>query len=122
MPRTSCDNAGLVAEIPLHAAHTGRELPMMSLVALMLGGVLSQAAPPTPAGDRVELERLERVWNEAHEQGDASALDALWAPDLAVTVPGMPVMGKADSLAIWRSGRMKWRVVAWHASDAPKRK
>jgi hypothetical protein len=33
--------------------------------------------------DTGELERLEKVWNEAHERGDADALQALWADDLA---------------------------------------
>jgi len=61
------------------------------------------------ARDRAELERLERAWNEAHERGDAAALDALWAAELVVTVPGMPVMKKAESLAIWKSGRMKFQ-------------
>jgi hypothetical protein len=41
-------------------------------------------------------------------RGDAAALDELWAAELIVTVPAMPVMRKADSLAIWQSGRMKF--------------
>jgi ketosteroid isomerase-like protein len=64
--------------------------------------------------DRAELGRLERVWNEAHERGDAAALDALWAPELVVTVPGMAPMGKDESLAIWRSGRIRFtRYETW---------
>ena len=143
---------------------------LLCLAGLAIAAPVQSVVVPS-AGDRAELERLEQVWNEAHERGDAAALDALWAPELTVTVPGMPVMRKADSLAIWRSGRMKferyatsalefrvqgdtaivngrlerarvvngtraaddwlftkvyqrqgssWRVVAWHASDAPK--
>jgi ketosteroid isomerase-like protein len=81
-------------------------------------GMISQAVSPAPsAADRVELERLERVWNEAHERGDAIALDAMWAPELTVTVPGMAVMHKADSLAIWQSGRMRFERYATSALE-----
>ncbi|MBO0911115.1 MAG: nuclear transport factor 2 family protein [Acidobacteria bacterium] len=59
-------------------------------------------------GDTSELHRLERVWNESHERGDADALDALWADDMEVAVPKMPVMQKADVLKFARSGRMKF--------------
>jgi len=55
-----------------------------------------------------ELERLETVWNEAHEHGDATVLDKLWADDMEVAVPKMPVMTKADALEFARSGRMKF--------------
>jgi ketosteroid isomerase-like protein len=60
------------------------------------------------AGDIKELTRLENVWNDAHERGDAKTLDQLWADDLVVTVPDMPVSNKEESLAIWRSGKMKF--------------
>jgi len=62
----------------------------------------------TNAADQSELERLERKWNEAHLRGDTAALDDLWADELVVTVPKMQVMNKAQSLAIWRTGRMKF--------------
>jgi hypothetical protein len=58
--------------------------------------------------DSRELQRLERIWNEAHERGDAEALDGLWAEDMDVVVPKMPVMQKADVLEFARSGRMKF--------------
>jgi ketosteroid isomerase-like protein len=54
------------------------------------------------------LERLETVWNEAHEHGDADTLDKLWSDDMEVAVPKMPVMSKADVLKFARSGRMKF--------------
>lgn len=60
------------------------------------------------ASDIKELTRLEKVWNDAHVSGDAEALDRLWADDLFVTVPDMPVMSKDEWLAIWRSGKMKF--------------
>ena len=58
------------------------------------------------AFDLKELYRLEAVWNDAHVKGDADTLDQLWANDLVVTVAAMPVMNKADSLAMVRSNRM----------------
>jgi ketosteroid isomerase-like protein len=70
-----------------------------------VAGLTIQPAP-TEAADRLELTRLETVWNEAHVKGDADALDRLWASDLIVTVASMPVLNKADSLAMVRSGRM----------------
>jgi ketosteroid isomerase-like protein len=60
--------------------------------------------------DIKELTRLETVWNDAHLRGDAAALDKLWAEDLFVTVPDMPVMNKEESLAIWKSGKMKFDI------------
>ena len=89
------------------------------LKSLWLGGVLTLAlsglawTPQAPtqtaeAADIHELERLETVWNLAHEQGDADALDALWADDLEVAVPHMLLMTKAGALSFARSGRMKF--------------
>jgi ketosteroid isomerase-like protein len=129
----------------------------------------SETKPAPDAATQDELKRLETTWNNAHVAGDAAALDALWAEELVVTVPKMPVFNKTQSLGIWRSGKMKfkkyetsdiairtfgetaivtgalvrernfmgkdiheewrftkvyvrrdgkWRVVAWHASDA----
>ena len=63
----------------------------------------------TPA-DTKELMRLEQVWNDAHLRGDVRALDQLWAEDLFVTVPDMPVMNKEESLAIWKAGKMKFDI------------
>ncbi len=56
-----------------------------------------------------EIKQLEVVWNKAHVDGDAGALDRLWGDDLIVTVPNMAVMGKADSIRIWQTGRMKFK-------------
>lgn len=55
-----------------------------------------------------ELEGLENVWNEAHEHGDSGALEALWADDMEVAVPKMPVITKTEALSFARSGRMKF--------------
>jgi ketosteroid isomerase-like protein len=65
--------------------------------------------PQTARGTDVQhLQRLEQVWNQAHENGDADALDKLWADDLEVDVPRMAVMSKTDALSFARSGRMKF--------------
>ena len=59
--------------------------------------------------DIMELTRLETVWNEAHLRGDTAALDVLWANDLTVTVPKMPVMTKKEVIEISRAGRIKFQ-------------
>ena len=69
----------------------------------------------TQESDLRELKRLETVWNEAHERGDSSVLEQLWADDLEVAVPKMPVMTKPEVLAFARSGRM--RFVHYQTSD-----
>lgn len=58
--------------------------------------------------DTRELERLEKVWNDAQLKGDADALAALWADDLEVTVPRMPVMTKTEALNAAHSGHIKF--------------
>jgi len=82
------------------------------LILLASGVASGQKAPPSngsgPSADREELARLEKVWNEAHLQGNADALEHLWADDLEVAVPLMPVMSKAEALSFARSGRMKF--------------
>jgi len=78
------------------------------MLAFLIAMTLSQGtrAPSPDTADVRELYRLEAVWNDAHVKGDAAALDALWANDLVVTVAAMPVMNKADALAMVRSNRM----------------
>jgi len=74
----------------------------LCLVALM------PAQEPEAGAVVQELSRLERVWNDAHVRGDAEALDRLWGDDLVVTVPGMAVMTKPETLAVMRSARMRF--------------
>lgn len=69
----------------------------------------TQARDSREARDLKELSRLEAVWNEAQLRGDATALDQLWADDLIVTVPDMPVMNKDEALSFVRSGKMRFR-------------
>ena len=81
------------------------------LISLLSPGVSQKTARETrETSDIKELTRLESVWNEAHLRGDAATLDKLWAEDLFVTVPDMPVMNKEESLAIWKSGKMKFDI------------
>ena len=78
------------------------------MVLIVFAGTTRSFAQTTHDTDVRELERLETVWNEAHERGDADALEALWADDMEVAVPKMPVLSKADALKFARSGRMKF--------------
>ena len=81
----------------------------MSANAFLLAGVLaSQASVPAPHTDVAELTRLEAVWNDAHINRGAPALDRLWADDLVAFVPKMTPLPKQDALAFVRSGRMKF--------------
>ena len=78
------------------------------LLALTLVSPTAIVCQSSANSDTAELHRLEKIWNESHERGDADALDALWADDMEVAVPKMPVMQKADVLKFARSGRMKF--------------
>jgi hypothetical protein len=82
---------------------------VMTVIAEILVVVgLIQASPGVSkaASDVKELYRLEEVWNTAHVKGDAEQLDRLWAGDLIVTIAGMPLLNKADALAMVRSNKM----------------
>lgn len=83
----------------------------IGLVVWIAATALIQQAPGKPGdlADFTELSRLERIWNEAHVRGDADALDRLWADDLTVAVPNMPVMNKQSAVAIAKSGRIKFQ-------------
>lgn len=77
----------------------------LTVAVFAAGPSFSQAAKDA---DIQQLQRLEQVWNQAHVNGDADALDKLWADDLEVDVPRMAVMSKAQALSFARSGRMKF--------------
>jgi ketosteroid isomerase-like protein len=82
----------------------------MGLAVFIVAASLAQPQAPAPRdADIAELSRLETVWNDAHVRGDADALGRLWADDLLVTVPDMPVMTKADVLGFARSGRSRFQ-------------
>jgi hypothetical protein len=88
-----------------------RQLLILCLAACLANITLAQTPAPGAREpvDVAELRRLEKVWNEAHLGGDADALDRLWAKDLVVTVPNMPLMDKSESLQFVRSGMMKFK-------------
>ena len=79
------------------------------VAALPLFVVLMFAQNKASTADRDELQRLEREWNEAHIRGDSETLSRLWADDLEVAVPKMPVMKKAELIKFVDSGRMKFQ-------------
>jgi len=105
------------------AFRTREEIPLKSLflslfvalVATLFVRTARSAAQSTHDADVRELQRLETVWNEAHDHGDADALEKLWSDDMEVAVPKMPVMTKADVLKFARSGRMKF--LSYKTSD-----
>ena len=65
--------------------------------------------------DIAELQRLEKIWNDAHEQGDAAALEQIWADDLEIAVPRMPVISRSEAVTFAHSGRMKF--LSYRTSD-----
>jgi len=77
-------------------------------ILLAMAAAQDSAPKPREDADRVELLRLETLWNAAHQAGDAEALDRIWAHDLEVAVPKMPVMTKSDALRFFKSARMKF--------------
>lgn len=85
-----------------------------SLFLLVLATALVTSLPAARAQTRsdqdvTEIRRLEQVWDTAHLQGDVDALDRLWAQDLEVAVPRMPLMSKSDSLRFVCTGRMTFQ-------------
>lgn len=80
---------------------------LILLSPLFMVSMLAQSISRT--ADMEELLRLERVWNEAHVHGDAQALTRLWADDLEVAVPKMPVLKKPELIKFVESGRMKFQ-------------
>lgn len=88
---------------------------LWAVVVMVFAAGSRSSAQTTHDTDVRELQRLETVWNEAHEHGDADALSKLWADDLEVAVPRMPVMTKSEALKFARSGRMKF--LSYRTSD-----
>jgi len=83
-------------------------LATVALLALMGTTAATQAREDTQTSDRNELTRLELVWNQAHQRGEADVLDRLWADDLEVAVPKMPIFRKPELLSFVTSGSMKF--------------
>jgi hypothetical protein len=81
----------------------------IQIISILLAFFVVNIYAADPETDKAELLRLEKVWNDAHLNGNADALDAIWAGDLTVTAPKMQVLTKADALAFARSGKMKFQ-------------
>jgi len=79
----------------------------MKRLALGIVAACCSFAAPAETGDRADLTHLEDVWNHSHLRSDAEALDRLWADDIEVAVPQMPVLNKDELVAFVRSGRME---------------
>src|SRR5690348_10449448 len=73
-----------------------------AIPAFLILGLLAAAAQPQ-ASVPFDWEKLEDSRNLAHLKSDTSALDALWADDITIVVPGMAPLAKADALKMWRS-------------------
>ncbi|HET7536901.1 MAG TPA: nuclear transport factor 2 family protein [Candidatus Didemnitutus sp.] len=80
------------------------------LFGLMLIPVLAAADKGGAADEAAiaELSRLEQVWNTAHLQGDAAALESLCVDAAVITIPGMKVMTKEEAFGALRSGHIKF--------------
>jgi ketosteroid isomerase-like protein len=83
---------------------THRARPTSAL--LILGFLVAAAHAQTSIA--FDWEKLEGVWNRAHLQSDTAALDALWADDITIVVPGMTPLGKAEALKMWQSVPVKF--------------
>ena len=70
--------------------------------------IQTSVAKPDDSVDVQELKRLEKVWNDAYVRADADALEQLCADDLVVTMTDMVVLNKRSSIAILRSGKVKF--------------
>jgi ketosteroid isomerase-like protein len=82
---------------------------LTAIAALLCAAAQAQApAAATSEQDLARFTQLESQWNNAHLQGDADALDRLWADELRVVVPRMTPLAKSEALSFFRSGRMKF--------------
>ena len=77
---------------------------ILTLLFLGLFAATAQAQTSVP----FDWEKLEGVWNRAHLESDTAALDALWADDITIVVPGMAPLSKADSLKMWQAVPVKF--------------
>lgn len=72
--------------------------------------LLASFATPAPSETPVALDptKLEEIWNRAHLESDTVALDALWADDITIVVPGMKPLSKSDALKVWKEIPVKF--------------
>ena len=79
---------------------------VLSILAVIF--IQTSVAKPDDSVDVQELKRLEKVWNDAYVRAEADALEQLCADDLVVTMTDMVVLNKRSSIAILRSGKVKF--------------
>ena len=79
---------------------------VLSILAVIF--IQTSLAKPDDSADVQELKRLEKVWNDAYVRAEADALEQLCADDLVVTMTDMVVLNKRSSIAILRSGKVKF--------------
>src|ERR1044072_8244461 len=72
--------------------------------------VPSSCCAQAQSGVAFDYQELERMWNRAHLESDTAALDALWADDIIIVVPGMSPLSKAESLKMWKSVPVKFNL------------
>ena len=79
-------------------------------LALALGtfAVAADAAAASSEPGEAEIARLEHAWNQAQLRGDVETLDEMASDSLLLTIPGMRVLTKAESLSVVRSGKMRF--------------
>jgi len=80
---------------------------VLAILGFLFLGLLVPAAQAQTLAP-FDWETLEGVWNRAHLESDTAALDALWADDITIVVPGMTPLSKADSLKMWQTVPVKF--------------
>ncbi len=81
----------------------------LAICVLVLILLQTTVAKTDNRADVQELTRLEKVWNDAYVRADADALEQLCVDDLVVTMTDMVVLNKESSIAILRSGKVKFQ-------------
>ena len=81
----------------------------LAVCILVLTLIQTSVAKTDDTADVRELTRLEKVWNDAYVRADADALEQLCVDDLVVTMTDMVVLNKESSIAILRSGKVKFQ-------------
>jgi ketosteroid isomerase-like protein len=106
---------------PVHTKGTSMKLVVATTVlaiaasSLVYGHAQSQPIPdrrsPHDAPAVEALEQLEAEFHAASLKGDTAALERVWADEYTLTTPNGRVIGKAELLAMLRSGALKYEVL-----------
>ena len=80
-------------------------LLLFLLVVVPLGSIVAQESQ----SDQIkQILKLESDWNDAHLRGDVETLDGLWAQELTVVVPDMPLFTKPDLMNMWETAKVNF--------------